>query len=84
MPLDRRDPEYWETLRFRKEQRDDEFRRGEITESVYLACLKTLGYLPREARTELNLLLMECLEAKNHEIARLERSREWIEEYLKR
>lgn len=59
MITDRSDPEHWETLRFRKEQRDDEFRRGAIGESAYLLSIQFLGYLPREAQTELNLLKLE-------------------------
>lgn len=53
------EPEHWKTLRFRKEQRDEEFRKGQIGEPTYLLSLEFLGYLKREAQTELSLLKME-------------------------
>jgi hypothetical protein len=59
MLLDRRDPEHWQTLQFRKQQRDDEFRLRQISEETYLLSIKFLGYNEREARTELSLLKME-------------------------
>jgi hypothetical protein len=57
--LDRRDPEHWQTLQFRKEQRDNELRKGQIGEDTYILSIKFLGYTEREARTELSLLKME-------------------------
>ena len=57
--LDTRDPEHWQTLRFRKEQRDNEFRTGQIGPFTYLRSIMFLGYTEREAATELNLLKME-------------------------
>ena len=57
--FDRRTPEHWETLRFRKDQRDDEFRKALIGEMTYLRSIMLLGYTEREARTELSLLKME-------------------------
>ena len=57
--LDRRDPEHWRTLRFRKEQRDREYLQGQIGEATYLLSVSFLGYTDREARTELGLLKME-------------------------
>lgn len=53
------DPEHWKTLRFRKEQRDDEFRKGLIGEPTYILSLQFLGYLTREAQTEANLIKMD-------------------------
>lgn len=43
----------------RKMQRDNEWLRGLIGEPTYLLSLEILGYLPDEAKTELNLLKME-------------------------
>lgn len=57
--FDRHDPEHWQTLRFRKEQRDEEYRRRSIGEATYLRSIMHLGYNEREARTELSLLKME-------------------------
>ena len=57
--LDRRDLEHWETLQFRKTQRDAEYRRRQIGEQTYLRSIMFLGYNEREARTELSLLKME-------------------------
>ena len=57
--LDRRDPEHWKTLQFRKAQRDQEYRRSQIGEQTYLRSIMFLGYNEREARTELSLLKME-------------------------
>jgi hypothetical protein len=57
--LDRRDPEHWRTLEFRKSQRDSEFRLRQIGEAAYLRSIMFLGYNEREARTELSLLKME-------------------------
>lgn len=57
--LDRRDPEHWQTLQFRKAQRDEEFRLGQIGAIAYLRSIMLLGYNEREARTELSLLKME-------------------------
>ena len=57
--FDHTDPEHWQTLRFRKEQRDEEFRAGQITEDVYILSLSFLGYLRREAQTEANLIKLD-------------------------
>jgi hypothetical protein len=46
-------------LNQRKTQRDNEWLLRQIGEPTYLLSLEILGYLPDEARTELNLLKME-------------------------
>ena len=53
------DPEARHLLDIRKQQRDAEWLRGQIGEETYKLSLRILGYLPREAQTELNLLKME-------------------------
>lgn len=52
------DPELRSILNERKQARDTEWLRGVIGEPTYLRSLMILGYLPDEARTELNLLRM--------------------------
>jgi hypothetical protein len=63
--FDRRDPEHWQTLKFRKIQRDNEYRRNQVTEGTYLRSIMFLGYNEREARTELSLLNMEKRQCSN-------------------
>lgn len=53
------DQEARQVLNERKIARDAEWLRGQIGEPTYLLSLRILGYLPDEARTELNLLKME-------------------------
>lgn len=53
------DPEARAILDQRKMQRDNEWLRGLIGEPTYLLSLEILGYLPKDAQTELNLLKME-------------------------
>lgn len=50
------DPETRQILDDRKRQRDNEWLKGQIGESTYLRSLFILGYLEKDARTELNLL----------------------------
>lgn len=59
------DPDRWRDLSDRKAMRDDEFRRGLISETVYITRLGIYGYTPRMARTELSLLKSQMLDAKN-------------------
>lgn len=53
------DPEARHLLDIRKQQRDAEWLRGQIGEETYKLSLRILGYLPKEAQTELNHLKME-------------------------
>jgi hypothetical protein len=53
------DPEARAILNQRKTQRDNEWLLRQIGTPTYLLSLEILGYLPDEARTELNLLKME-------------------------
>jgi hypothetical protein len=46
-------------LNQRKTQRDNEWLLGQIGEPTYLVSLEILGYLPKDAQTELNLLKMD-------------------------
>lgn len=52
------DPELRSILNERKQARDAEWLRGVIGDDTYRRSLMILGYLPDEARTELNLLRM--------------------------
>lgn len=53
------DPEARMLLDDRKRQRDNEWLRRQVGDATYLIGLHILGYLPRDAETELNLLKME-------------------------
>lgn len=53
------DPETRQLLEARKRERDAEWLRGQVGEATYLRGLMILGYLPADARIELNLLKME-------------------------
>ena len=53
------DPEARQILNERKIARDAEWLRGVIGDATYLLSLRILGYLPAEAKTELNLLVMD-------------------------
>lgn len=53
------DPEARTILNARKMQRDNEWLRGQIGDATYTTSLRILGYLPRDAETELNHLRME-------------------------
>jgi hypothetical protein len=53
------DPEARAILHQRKMQRDNEWLLRQIGTPTYLLSLEILGYLPNEAKTELNLLKME-------------------------
>jgi hypothetical protein len=50
------DQEARQILNERKMQRDAEWLRGVIGERTYLVSLQILGYAPRDAQTELNIL----------------------------
>lgn len=50
------DAEAQQILSDRKRDRDNEWLLGQVGEATYLRGLIILGYLPDEARTELNLL----------------------------
>lgn len=53
------DPERPAHLDMQKLRMDQCWRRGEILDNTYLRSLFIMGYLPDEARTQLNLLKME-------------------------
>ena len=53
------DPERKELLDFQKLRMDQAFRKGLIGEPTYLRSLFNMGWSPRDAQTELNLLKME-------------------------
>ena len=53
------DPEARQVLNARKVERDAEWCRRQVGDATYLRSLMILGYLPDEARTELNLLKLE-------------------------
>jgi hypothetical protein len=53
------DPESPQILADRKLRMDAHWRRGVLGDAAYLLSLKCIGYLPKEAKVELNLLKME-------------------------
>ncbi len=53
------DQEARQLLHERKMQRDAEWLRGVIGDATYKLSLQILGYLPNDAKTELNLLAMD-------------------------
>lgn len=53
------DPEARMLLDDRKRERDNEWLRRQVGDATYLIGLRILGYLPKDAQTELNLLRME-------------------------
>lgn len=57
--------------------RDHDWRDGLIGDAAYTASLIGLGYMPRDAETELNLLK---LDAPARVDAQLERSRSWLQQ----
>jgi len=59
MPCYCADPERPRQLDMTKLRLDQHWRKGEILDATYLRSLFILGYLPDEARTELNLLKLE-------------------------
>ena len=55
------DPERKSLNDINKLRFDQLWRKGQILDNTYLRSLFIIGYLPDEARTELNLLKMEKL-----------------------
>ena len=53
------DPERPTQIDMQKLRLDQYWRRGEIGDATYLRSLFIMGYAPRDAATELNLLKME-------------------------
>jgi len=53
------DPERPSDINMQKLCMDQHWRKHEIGDATYLRSLFVMGYLPDEARTELNLLKME-------------------------
>lgn len=53
------DPEARRLLDDRKRERDNEWLHRQVGDATYLTGLRILGYLPRDAETELSLLRME-------------------------
>lgn len=54
--LSRQDPEHWRYRYAKKAEWDELYKRGFMTERVYLLSMELAGYAPREAREELQLL----------------------------
>lgn len=77
MTLDRRDSEFQANRADAQWRLDAEFLRGAIGEATYVRCLTFLGYLPKEAATELALLRMSIPE--DYEAKRLRESKEWLD-----
>lgn len=59
------DPEARQMLDDRKRQRDNEWLRRQVGDATYLVGLRILGYLPRDAETELNLLRLGNAASEN-------------------
>ena len=61
--IDHADPERSQLLDMQKLGLDQRWRKGEIGDSTYLRSLFIMGYVPRDANTELNLLKLEKTDA---------------------
>ena len=59
MTISHSDPERPALLDMQKLRMDQCWRKGEIGDSTYLRSLFNMGYVPRDANTELNLLKLE-------------------------
>lgn len=71
------DPERPAMLDWQKLQLDQQWRRGALGTVTYLRTLFLIGYAPRDAQTELNLLRLE--KQPDFEARRLQASRDWME-----
>lgn len=57
--IDHADPEKPKLLDMKKLRMDQHWRKQEIGDSTYLRSLFIMGYTPKDAATELNLLKLE-------------------------
>lgn len=60
MSISHHDPEKPALLDMQKLRMDQCWRKKQIGDQTYLRSLFFMGYLPKDATTELNLLKMEC------------------------
>lgn len=72
------EPERPQMLDWQKLQLDQHWRKGQVGSTTYLRVLFLIGYAPRDAQTELNLLRME--HESDFEMKRLETSKKWLED----
>jgi hypothetical protein len=70
------DPERPALLDMQKLRMDQCWRREEIGDVTYLRSLLIMGFAPRDAQTELNLLNLE--QTPDFEARRLQASRNWL------
>ena len=70
------EPERPAMLDWQKLQLDQHWRKGAVGDVTYLRILFLIGYAPRDARTELNLLKLE--QQPDYETRRLQASRDWL------
>lgn len=73
------DPERPKILDMQKLALDQCWRKGQVGDVTYLRTLFLIGYAPRDAQTELNLLRLE--QNPDFEARRLVASRQWLEKY---
>lgn len=71
------EPERPQMLDWQKLQLDQHWRKGAVGDVTYLRTLFLIGYAPRDAQTELNLLRLE--QTPDFEARRLAASRKWLE-----
>jgi hypothetical protein len=72
------EPERPAMLDWQKLQLDQQWRKGEVGSVTYLRTLFLIGYAPRDAQIELNLLRLE--KQPDYEARRLQASRDWMED----
>lgn len=70
------EPERPAMLDMQKLRLDQCWRKKEIGDLTYLRSLSIMGYVPRDAQTELNLLKLEL--QPDFEARRMEASRQWL------
>lgn len=71
----RQDPERPKLLDAKKLQMDHVWSKGLIGDQTYLRSLFFLGYLPKDAITELNLLKLEKEEIQRARLARFSKAK---------
>ena len=59
MTISHADPERSQLLDMKKLRMDQLWRKGQLGDQTYLRSLFIMGYLPKDANVELNLLKME-------------------------
>lgn len=72
------DPERPKILDMQKLALDQCWRKGQVGDVTYIRTLFSMGYVPRDAQTELNLLRLE--QTPDFETRRLAASRQWLED----